>query len=134
MEFTEAVKSVFSKYATFQGRACRSEYWWFGLFCMIVAVGLLIVSNVALNGNGILNLLFTLAIFLPSLAVLVRRLHDIDKSGWWYFILIIPVIGFILFLIWMCKKGTAGPNRFGDDPLLREIVLGPVAEIPAATP
>jgi uncharacterized membrane protein YhaH (DUF805 family) len=134
MEFIEAVKSVFSKYATFQGRACRSEYWWFGLFCMIVGFGLMVISRAVLGGTGVLNMLFTLAIFLPSTAVLVRRLHDIDKSGWWYFIIFIPVIGLILYLFWMCKKGTSGPNRFGGDPLGHQIVLETGEESPTITP
>ena len=64
-----------------------------------------------------IGVLVDLALLLPSLAVGVRRLHDIDKSGWWLLIVIIPIIGWVLLLVWVCTKGTLGPNRFGPDPL-----------------
>ena len=62
---------------------------------------------------GILGMVFALAVFLPSIAVTARRLHDIDKSGWWMLLLFVPLVGWIIVLVWMCTKGTLGPNRFG---------------------
>lgn len=113
MNMIEAVKAVFSNYATFSGRARRSEYWWFVLFNIIVAVVLALV----MGGNNLANSLWSLAVLLPSLAVGARRLHDIDRTGWWLLISFIPVIGLIVLIVFFATKGTAGPNRFGTDPL-----------------
>ncbi len=100
MGFSDAVGSCFSNYATFTGRASRSEYWYFVLF---QALANLIVGIIAARaGSNLLGGLVELALFLPALAVGVRRLHDIDKSGWW---------------LLACTKGTLGVNRFGPDPL-----------------
>ena len=115
MEFKEAVAHVFSNYATFNGRACRSEYWWFVLFSFLAGIVTAIISAITMGGGGPLMVLLQLALFLPGLAVAVRRLHDIDKSGWWYLIILIPLIGAIVLMIWFCRKGTVGPNRFGED-------------------
>ena len=121
MSFTDAVKSCFSKYVTFSGRAPRSEYWFWALFTIGVGVLLRIIDNVLLGApmasGGILGGLFVLGTFLPAISVAVRRLHDIDRSGWWYWIVLVPIIGIILLIVWFCTKGTAGPNRFGTDPL-----------------
>ena len=120
MSFTDAVKSCFSKYVTFSGRAPRSEYWYWALFTVIAAVLLRIIDMMVLgapaSSTGILGGLFSLATFLPAISVAVRRLHDINRSGWWYWI-ILTGIGIILLIVWFCTKGTAGPNRFGTDPL-----------------
>ena len=111
------------KYATFPGRARRKEYWYFILFNIIlglVAGGFDIgfgLRSFANGGIGIVGGLVSLALLLPSIAVTVRRLHDLDKSGWWFLIGAIPLIGAIIMLIWMCTQGTAGRNRFGPDPL-----------------
>lgn len=115
MGFSEAVKSVFSNYVTFSGRAPRSEYWYFCLFVFLVSIGIGIVEGVI--GTEVIGSLFSLAVLLPSIAVSVRRLHDIDKSGWWLLICLIPLIGMIILLIWACSKGTDGDNRYGSDPL-----------------
>ncbi|PLL11753.1 DUF805 domain-containing protein [Tabrizicola sp. TH137] len=113
MNMIEAVKAVFSNYATFSGRARRSEYWWFVLFNIIVSVVLALV----MGGNSIVNSLWSLAVLLPSLAAGARRLHDIDRTGWWLLIGFIPVIGLIVLIVFLASKGTPGPNRFGSDPL-----------------
>ncbi len=122
MNFSEAVKSCFSKYVDFSGRAPRSEYWWFHLFYVGCFLGLSLVSifvlNVALTAL-ILSLAWlavVLGMILPSLAVGVRRLHDQDKSGWWYVIVFLP-FGPLILLIFFVLEGTEGPNRFGPDPL-----------------
>lgn len=112
MNMIEAVKAVFSKYATFEGRARRSEYWWFVLFNLIVAVILNVISP-----NGLLGGIWSLATLLPSLAVGARRLHDIDRSGWWLLIGFIPVIGLIVLIVFFAKRGDAMPNRFGLPPI-----------------
>lgn len=124
MGFKEAVSSCLSKYATFSGRASRSEYWWFYLFCFLAFLGTIIL-DMALLGYDPENPLdvpwLTLAavfgLFLPSLAAAIRRLHDTDKSGWWYLIALVPLIGGIVLLVFLVLKGTEGPNRFGPDPL-----------------
>lgn len=89
MEFGEAIKSVFSKYATFSGRARRSEYWYFYLFNLLVSVGLSMIPFVNLFGG-----LWSLAVLIPTWAVTVRRFHDIGKSGWWFLVMMIPGIAF----------------------------------------
>jgi uncharacterized membrane protein YhaH (DUF805 family) len=117
MGFGTAVSTCFSKYATFQGRAKRSEFWWFGLFCMVVMIAISVLGGVLMDDPTIplaLVGVFSLAIILPGLAVTVRRLHDGDRSGWWYFIQLVPMIGGLWFLYLMVAKGTPGPNRFGE--------------------
>ena len=124
MSFTEAVSSVLGKYATFSGRARRSEYWWWVLFlllvgfvaglidAMVIAPMLGFSSSDSLAGQP-LSLIITLALLIPGLAVSVRRLHDIDKSGWWLLISLIPLIGLLLLIYFAVQPGTEGPNRFG---------------------
>lgn len=111
MTFTEAVTTAFQKYATFRGRATRSEYWWFTLFMILVNIALSVAGS-ALE-NPFLAIIAALVFFLPNLAVTARRLHDIDKAGWWMLLLIVPLLGAIMLLIWTCTKGTLGENRFG---------------------
>ncbi len=113
-----AVKSVFGKYATFQGRACRSEYWYFYLFDVIVFLIAGIV-DLAIFGYdvNVVSSIWALATFIPAIAVAVRRLHDIDRTGWWLLLHFVPLIGLIILLVWFCTRGTAGPNRFGENPL-----------------
>ncbi len=99
MGFTEAVKNCFSKYATFQGRARRSEYWWFYLFFVLV-YGAAAAVDVALgNELPILALIVLAALFFPLMAAGVRRLHDTGRSGWWVFISLVPIIGGIWLFV-----------------------------------
>ncbi len=114
MSFGQAVSTCFSKYVTFEGRAGRPEYWYWMLFT-IVATMVMAIIDLALPYN-VLELAFDVATLLPSLAVLIRRLHDIDRSGWWCLIGLIPVIGWILLIVWMCTRGTEGANHFGPVP------------------
>jgi len=118
MTFTQAISSCYSNYATFSGRASRSEYWFFVLFHMLlVTVGVVLIPI----GIGLVILIIGgLVNFLPSLSVLVRRLHDTDRSGWWYWICLIPLVGIVLLLIWLCTRGSWGDNRYGFDPLAGE--------------
>ena len=128
MHIANSVKSSFSKYAIFNGRASRSEYWWYTLFLVagylvaIIADNLLGTTFTVLGesaGYGYLYLIFMLANTIPSFSILVRRLHDNGKSGWWYWIVVVPLVGAILLLVWLCQEGTEGPNRYGDDPVIR---------------
>ena len=122
MSFQEAVQTVFSKYATFEGRARRSEYWFFMLFVCCVNVVINILS-VFLGGNDMLSMVlsgisvvFSLGILVPQIAVAVRRLHDIGKSGWFYLIGLIPFIGWIFMLVWFCTDSQPGDNQYGPNP------------------
>jgi len=148
--FTEAIKVCFQKYATFKGRASRSEYWWFNVFILLIsAFGGMLEGAMGRDGAALSGLI-SLATFLPSLSVSVRRLHDTDHSGWWiggFYLALIPValvigglaalmeqnggnaeavlggaglvmalgvgIYSIFMLVWLCQRGTPGPNRFG---------------------
>jgi uncharacterized membrane protein YhaH (DUF805 family) len=116
--FLMAVKH---KYADFSGRARRSEYWYFLLFYILIDIALMLVDNLvgwfnADAGIGVLSGLFTLALFIPSLSVAVRRLHDTDRSGWWLLIGLIPLIGGIVLLVFFVQDSQAGTNRFGPNP------------------
>jgi uncharacterized membrane protein YhaH (DUF805 family) len=105
---------VLKKYAVFNGRARRQEYWMFVLFNIIAAIVFGIIS--ALIKTPILIGLYWLAVILPSLGVVVRRLHDTNKSGWMILLGLIPFVGGIIVLVFLCIEGDRGPNRFGPDP------------------
>jgi uncharacterized membrane protein YhaH (DUF805 family) len=108
------------RYADFQGRSRRKEYWMFALFIFLVSIVLTMVDmgmgTGTPTGFGILSGLFSLAILIPSIAVGVRRLHDTDRSGWWILIGLIPLIGAIVLLVFYVQDGTPGPNKFGASP------------------
>ncbi len=109
------------RYANFSGRAPRAEYWWFFLF-YIVALIIAIFIDKALGSNlfatyGIVSTVLMVSVFIPSLAAVVRRLHDADRSAWWLLLYLVPIIGAIVILVFLVSRGTAGPNRFGADPL-----------------
>ena len=107
--------AVLKKYADFSGRARRSEYWYFILFFFIFSIALALF-DLLLGTYVVFYSLFSLAMIIPSIAVGVRRLHDIGKSGWMYMISFIPLIGGIWLLILFCKPGVEGSNEFGPDP------------------
>jgi uncharacterized membrane protein YhaH (DUF805 family) len=115
MNFQQAIASGFQNYATFAGRAARSEYWYWTLFAILVGAVAAILDAAFFPDLDAapLHSLASLALFLPGLAVSVRRLHDIDRTGWWMLI-VLTVIGLILLLVWFCLRGTPGPNRYGD--------------------
>lgn len=115
MGFGAAVRSGLSKFASFSGRARRSEFWWFYLFSVLVVIAGAVIDAVA-GTEGIFYGLAAVAVILPNIAVGVRRLHDIDKSGWLYLLYLIPLVGTILLIVWGCKEGTSGPNQYGADP------------------
>jgi uncharacterized membrane protein YhaH (DUF805 family) len=110
-----------NRYAKFDGRARRKEYWMFALFNFLIAVALSIVDGilhlkVGMYGMGVLGTLYALALLIPNIAISIRRLHDTDRSGWWLLILLVPIIGAIVLLVFMVLAGTAGENRYGPDP------------------
>jgi len=120
----------YRRYADFQGRSCRREFWMFTLLSVIVAFGAvaLMFTGADLAGDrsnggplfwigGIAVIIWGLASFIPSLAVQVRRFHDQDRSGWMMLLGLIPYLGTFIVLIFMCLEGTRGPNRYGPDPL-----------------
>jgi uncharacterized membrane protein YhaH (DUF805 family) len=115
--YLEALK----KYAVFSGRARRMEYWYFVLFNLIVLIVLELIDALLgtfnfVQGIGLLSGIYSLAVIIPSLAVTVRRLHDIDRTGWWILINLIPLIGTIVLLVFALTPGTPGSNRYGPDP------------------
>ena len=116
MTFTEAVTTCARKYVDFNGRATRSEFWYWMLFVFLAGMILQAIDVwvLAANfGSGILNWLFTLAVVLPNLAAMARRLHDTNRTGWWLLIILVPIIGVILLIVWWIRPGTEGENRFG---------------------
>ena len=121
MTFNQAVQTCLKKkYLNFDDRARRSEYWWFALFGWGVSIALSVLDNLLFNNAsnyGIFSTIWGMAILLPYLGVGVRRLHDLDKSGWWLLISLIPIIGVIVLIFWFVQQGTRGQNRFGADPL-----------------
>ncbi len=127
MGFMEALTTVFrNKYATFSGRASRSEYWWGYLGLAVTSTVLQIfwvVGTIALLDFGqiaalpsLIALVAALGLIIPSIAVNVRRLHDTGKSGWMLLIILIPCIGFILWIVWMVEDGQAHDNAYGPVP------------------
>ena len=115
---------AFKKYAVFEGRSRRKEYWFFALFNFIFAFVLAIIDIMTGTfseeaGLGLLSGLYTLAVFIPAISVLVRRLHDTDRSGWWFWIVFIPLIGWIWLVILMILEGTSGQNQYGSDPKVK---------------
>lgn len=132
VSFIEAIKLGFRKYTAFAGRATRAEFWWWYLFTMIVFVPVYFValivaaastpsssSSSSSGGSGIALVLFLLlfvvglALLLPTISVIVRRLHDTDKSGWWYWISAVPFVGGLILLVLLVMESTPGPNRYG---------------------
>jgi len=123
MTFTQSINTCYSKYFTFSGRASRSEYWWFILYSLILSVILRVLIASIFNqpaygadvifsdsywSSTFVNFLLT---GIPGIAVMVRRLHDVNKSGWWYFI-ILTVIGVFFLLYWLIKEGDKSRNNF----------------------
>lgn len=138
MGFFSAIKSCYGKSFTFSGRAPRSEYWWFVLFQLLIGIGFSLwaigyffanpqiyqqakldgaLPTEIMNNVWIFSAAHFLLIFMPGLSVLVRRLHDTDRSGWWYFIAFLPLIGAIWLLVLLCLPGSNRRNTYGPDPL-----------------
>jgi uncharacterized membrane protein YhaH (DUF805 family) len=110
MDFTSSIKRnmTTAAYAQFSGRASRSEYWWFYLFTVLATDAAVLLGGPV---GGLASLLF----FLPSLALFVRRLHDVGRSGWW-FLLVFTIIGIPVLLYWLVKDSDKGKNAYGEGP------------------
>ena len=117
MDIQDSIKTCLTKFATFDGRASRSEYWWFQLFYVIVVIIAVILDGVLVGGNleaaGALEIVSQLILILPSLAVTARRLHDVDRSGWWMLVGI-TIVGLIPLIIWFLAPGTSKKNKYGN--------------------
>lgn len=115
---------VLKKYAVFRGRARRMEYWMFFLINTIIALGFCMVEGVVgiatKSDQGILTMLYILSIMLPGIAVGVRRLHDIGRSGWWLLISVVPIIGGIILLVYMIQDSQPSGNQYGPNPKLSQ--------------
>jgi uncharacterized membrane protein YhaH (DUF805 family) len=119
MNITQATKTCLLKSFKYSGRASRSEYWNFQIssfLIRIIPIFLFFDYSLFFVATAV-NILVNIALIPASLSSFVRRLHDVDRSGWWIFISLIPVAGVILLLVWTVTRGTEGPNRFGGDPL-----------------
>ena len=124
MGFGEAVKSFWSHYSKFKGRSRRSEYWWIQLFLVLTNLAVAAIDLVLMNGDverfiangggGIVGLIWILVTIVPALAVLVRRLHDTGKSGWWVLIGFVPLVGGIVLLVFTVLDSDSGENKFGE--------------------
>ena len=116
MNFQTSIKTCFNKFAVFSGRASRSEFWFFVLFGFLGGIITVIIDVMILGypyeENGPINLIFSVTLIIPSIAVTARRLHDINKSGWWQ-LLWITIIGGILLIIWHASEGENKKNKFG---------------------
>lgn len=112
---------VLKKYAVFSGRARRKEYWFFVLFNIIFSIAFTVIDGVTgtldpTMGMGLLSLLYSLAVLIPSISVTVRRLHDIGRSGWWLLIILIPLLGAIILLVFMFLDSKPEENQYGANP------------------
>ena len=124
MVFSQSIASGFQNYINFSGRSGRSEYWYWILFNLVAYLGIFVVGLVLTflisEVIGIVTLVlyigFAVAAFIPSFAVMVRRLHDLDRSGWWWLVNFIPFIGFLIFLYFMVQPSDEEENRFGPVP------------------
>ena len=116
MSFAAAVRSALTQYATFPGRARRSEYWWFLVFSALVGIAAALLDGG--RSDGPVSTLSALALLLPTLAVSVRRLHDTDRSGWCLLFALIPLIGSIVLIAFLVQD-SGGDNRFGPSPKYR---------------
>jgi uncharacterized membrane protein YhaH (DUF805 family) len=130
MSFGDAVRSGFEHYATFDGRASRSAFWWWALFQFIVEAVAAALDYAIFNNLGVFYALAALGLLLPSLSVGIRRLHDTDRTGWWLLIYLIPFIGFIVLLVFFLTGSDPGPNRYGPAPDATQAGAAPVPPPP----
>lgn len=116
MTFTDAVKDGFAHYVDFKGRASRRAYWWWFLFTIVVAIALQIMDGIIFSESMLVTIVVWLGLILPSISVAIRRLHDTDRSGWWILIWFVPIIGFIVLLVFYLLKSDPIDNRYGPPP------------------
>jgi uncharacterized membrane protein YhaH (DUF805 family) len=114
MGFGEAVSVCFKKSFVWEGRASRAEFWWFELAQALIVIAALIIDQII--GTGFLYIIAVIALILPSIAVFIRRLHDTDRTGWWFWIYLLPLIGLIVLLVFTLTGGDEGDNKYGPNP------------------
>jgi uncharacterized membrane protein YhaH (DUF805 family) len=109
---------VIRKYAVFNGRAARPEFWWFVLYNLIIAAVINLVAGIIFGRSSgqVVSDLYSLAVLLPSLGVGIRRLHDTNRTGWWYLLVFIPVIGWIVLIVFLAMASDPGSNNYGPNP------------------
>ena len=118
MGFTGAIQSGFENYTNFRSRASRSEYWYWTLFAILGNIITSVIDAAVLGSEiRIINSIFGLVILIPGIAVSVRRLHDIGRSGWWTLLWLLLIVGWIVLIVWYCRKGDESINQYGDNPL-----------------
>ena len=115
VSFGEASRRFFERAFDFQGRSPRAEYWWAYLMMILVALVVGAISGILGQIGALLLGLFYIVIIIPSISIVVRRLHDTDRSGWWLLLGLVPLIGLVL-LVFFCMEGTKGENKYGPDP------------------
>ena len=118
ISFPQAVKLGFKNYSKFSGRATRAEYWWWVLFTVLTGIVLAVVDTLTgtrgmFGDSGLLGFLFQLATLVPTIALGARRLHDINRTGWWLLLWFVLVIGWIVLIVWAIKRGDECPNKHG---------------------
>ena len=126
MDFQKALRSFWKRYRDFRGRSRRSEYWFIQLFLVVTNIAVAIIDLalmgwdvdrfIANGGGGIVGLVWILVTIVPALAVLVRRLHDTGKSGWWALVGLLPLVGAIVLLVFTVTDSSPGENKFGPSP------------------
>ena len=121
MGFMDAVKNaIMNNYANFSGRASRSEFWWWTLFYFLVSIPVsfidLIIGIEPIPGYGPFGIILIIGLFLPNFGIIFRRLHDTGRSGWWYWILLVPCVGFIVLIVFLAQDGEPHPNAYGEVP------------------
>lgn len=115
--FLGALKDGFARYVDFKTRSTRSQFWWWTLWMLLLGIGTAMINAMLSMGNsGPVNLVVSLGTFVPSIAVSVRRLHDIGRSGWWFLIVFIPLVGWIVLIVFHCTKTLEEPNKWGMPP------------------
>ena len=116
MDFQTSIKTCFNKYAVFSGRALRSEFWWFVLFVslgsIVVTIIDIMILGYSIESYGPVNIIFSVVLILPGIAVTARRLHDVNRSGWWQLIEL-TIIGILLILVWNVTEGEKKKNKYG---------------------
>ena len=128
MGFAEAVQTCFQKYVDFSGRARRSEYWWFAVFALLVSIVAdlidVMLGTMSDTNVGVVGAIAALALLLPSLAVAIRRLHDTSRTGWWILIGLIPIVGWIVLIVFYFQD-SHGDNAYGPSPKAGAAEAGP---------
>lgn len=116
MDFQSAIRSGLSKWITFSGRSSRSEFWYWILFVILLSMVLSFIG-LSTSSGSIIGFFVAIFFMVAYFSIAIRRLHDLDKSGWWMLLSLFPVLGTLILMAWFTIKGTVGSNQYGADPL-----------------